>query len=493
MNPNTHWILRLMSAHKFVDRRSEMKKFIGILLCVLLLYPAGFTADTKPYAIDTARELIDRSYLDLLELDQIQTFAEGEIRNVEMQLNKAKELEQGRLKKEEDRIEKELKAARNRLDQLNKRGSRDNTEVARQRTQLHCEVLRLEAELEKTRTEREKGVPVLYQNKSAKLDLIQKWPRMHAEIEENIDGGRARDRRYGNVEDIGIRNLGIEDLAEKQHQDIKVGQDAIREMKAQGLMPPEVEDKELSRYVTRLAETITQNSDLKIPIKVTVLDSMEINAFALPGGFLFVNTGLINKAETESELVGVLAHETAHVAARHGARLMKRATIAQIFFQAAQISALILTGGAVGIGTYYALQYGFYGLGMILDLTLLGVSRDYEAEADQLGAQYAWQAGYDPKGFITFFDKMANEEGYVKSASFFRTHPPFLERILSTFSEITYLPPKDELQMDSTAFGAAKQRVADLIKKREQEEKNKPSLRGKPVECGEPPARPISD
>jgi predicted Zn-dependent protease len=258
-------------------------------------------------------------------------------------------------------------------------------------------------------------------------------------------------------------------------------------------MPPEVEDKELTRYITRLAGTITHNSDLKIPIKVTVLDSMEINAFALPGGFLFVNTGLIDKAETESELIGVLAHETAHVAARHGARLMKRATIAQIFFQAAQIGALILTGGAAGIGTYYALQYGFYGLGMILDLTLLGVSRDYEAEADQLGAQYAWQAGYDPKGFITFFDKMANEEGYVKSASFFRTHPPFLERILSTFSEITYLPPKDDLQIDSTGFVAAKQRVADLIKKREQEEKNRPSLRGKPVECGEPPAKPISD
>jgi predicted Zn-dependent protease len=251
-------------------------------------------------------------------------------------------------------------------------------------------------------------------------------------------------------------------------------------------MPPEVEDEKLTSYVQNLAKTIAENSDLKVPIKVTVLDSMEINAFALPGGFLFVNSGLINKAESESELVGVLAHETAHAAARHGARLMKRANIANIVFQAAQVAAIIFTGGAVGIGTYYALQYGFYGLGMILDLTLLGVSRDYEAEADQLGAQYAWQAGYDPKGFITFFDKMASEEGYVKSASFFRTHPPFLERIISTFSEITYLPPRTDLRMDTSAFGEARKRVGELIRKREEEEKRRPSLRGKQPECPPP-------
>jgi predicted Zn-dependent protease len=117
---------------------------------------------------------------------------------------------------------------------------------------------------------------------------------------------------------------------------------------------------------------------------------------------------------------------------------------------------------------------------MILDLTLLGVSRDYEAEADQLGAQYAWRAGYDPKGFITFFDKMASEEGYVKSTSFFRTHPPFLQRIISTFSEITYLPLKAGLSMDSSQFAEAKKRVADLIRKREEEDKTRPTLRGRP-------------
>jgi predicted anti-sigma-YlaC factor YlaD len=449
-------------------------------------------AATKLEPIETANELVRKSYLELLELAEIQQFSLDEIKNLEARLNKEKAAEQSRLKKEEERLEKELKAARKRLDGLNKKASRDDPEAAKQRTEIHCDVLRLEAELAKTRTEREKGVPIMYQNRFAKLDLIQKWPQIRAEIEQKIEAGRARERHYGDIEDIGIRNLGIEGLAEKQRQDIKMGQDAIREMKSQGLMPPEVEDKDLAKYVSKLAETVTRNSDLQVPIKVTVLDSMEINAFALPGGFLFVNTGLINKAESESELVGVLAHETAHAAARHGARLMKRATIADIMFQAAQIGVIVFTGGAVGLGTYYALQYGFYGLGMILDLTLLGVSREYEAEADQLGAQYAWQAGYDPRGFITFFDKMANEEGYVKSASFFRTHPAFLERIISTFSEITYLPHEKSLMVDSSGFREAKKRVGELVKKREEEDRNRPSLRGQPTECGEPRTKPIS-
>jgi hypothetical protein len=468
-----------------------MKKLTAILLSTVLIYPSSLAALTGVPVIRDARQLTEKSYLDLLEMERIPQFSAAEIKMVDDQLHKDKNSEQARLKKEEDRLEKDLKAARKRLDELNNKESRDNEETSKQRTLIHCEVLRLEDDLAKTKTERDKGVPIVFQNKFAKLDLIQKWPAVRVEIEEKVELGHARDRRFGNVEDIGVRDLGIENLAEKQHQDIKMGQDAIREMRTQRLMPPEIEDKEVARYIQNLANAVTRNSDLQVPIKVTVLDSMEINAFALPGGFLFVNLGLINKTDTESELVGVLAHETAHAAARHAARLMKRATIADIVFQAAQIGAIIVTGGVVGVGTYYALQYGFFGLGMILDLTLLGVSRDYEAEADQLGAQYAWKTGYDPKGFITFFDKMAREEGYVRSASFFRTHPPFLERIISTFSEITYLSAKEDLRMDSSAFIKVKERVSELMKKREAEQKTGPTLRRKALEC--PPRQPISN
>jgi beta-barrel assembly-enhancing protease len=452
-----------------------MRMLNMIWFSLLLVLPGGST--------QTPAELVGRSYLELLELNDIRQFPSGEIQDVINQLKKEQEAENNRLKKEEDRIKKEIATARDRLNQLNKKNSRDESASAAQRTDLHCEILTLEGQLKKTKLQREKGLPIVFQNKTAKLDLIQKWPALRAGIERNIEEGRARERKNGNVEDIGVRDLGIQDLGEKQSSDIKLGKDAIAEMKKQGLMPPEVEDKELTKYIQNVAEEIVRNSDLKVPIKVTLLDSMEINAFALPGGFLYVNTGLVNKAESESELVGVIAHEIAHDAARHGARLNKRAQIAGIVFQAAEVAAIIATGGVAGIGTYYALEYGFYGLGMVLDLSLLGVSRDYEAEADQLGAQYAWQAGYDPKGFITFFDKMANEEGYVRSTSFFRTHPPFLERILSTFSEITYLPPKRDLLMDSSRFHEVKKQIAELTARREKEDKNRPSLRRNDPQC----------
>jgi hypothetical protein len=444
-------------------------------------------AQTAPRS---AVDLANLSYIDLLDMDNIPRFSEDQLKTAENQLKSLQKVEQKRLEQEEEQLDSRADALRNQLDELGKGRSRDTPEISRERALLQCRILDVEAREKETETARNHGVPVQYQNKIAKLDLIQQWPQLRAEIERKIEFGQARERRFGNIEDIGVRDLGIEDLAEKQAEDIKIGQDAIREMKSHGLMPPVVEDQALTTYVQRLAENIARNSDLRVPVKVTVLDSEEINAFALPGGYLFVNSGLINKTETESELVGVIAHELAHDAARHGARLTKRANIASIFYQAAQIATSVFLG-PVGLGVYYGLQYGFVGLGMILDLSLLGVSRDYESEADQLGAQYAWKAGFDPKGFVTFFDKMASEEGYVRSASFFRTHPPFLERIISTFSEISYLPAKRDLRVTSTDYDRAKERIKVIVAEREEEDKNKPTLRVPGLDCKEA-GRPIS-
>ncbi|MBI3951101.1 MAG: M48 family metalloprotease [Acidobacteria bacterium] len=159
---------------------------------------------------------------------------------------------------------------------------------------------------------------------------------------------------------------------------------------------------------------------------------------------LFINSGLILDADKESELAGVIAHETAHVAARHGHRLMVRANIANIIFQAAQVAAAIFTGGVVTAGLYYALQYGFFGLGMVLNLALLGVSRGYEEEADILGTQFLWRVGYEPTGFITYFDKMAREKGYVSGLSWFRTHPPFYDRMRQAYEQVLILPKKED-------------------------------------------------
>jgi predicted Zn-dependent protease len=331
------------------------------------------------------------------------------------------------------------------------------------------------------RTARTHGVDLAFDNKRAKVDVIAQWPAKEREIDQIVATGRARQRVHGDVEDIGVRKVG-----EGQEKDVKLGQDAINQMKMYKLYPPELEDKEINGYIRRLADTSAVNSDLKLPVKVTVLESNEINAFALPGGFLFINTGLVEKVDNESELVGVMAHELSHVAARHGARLMKRATIAGIVFQAAQIAAVVFTGGVAGVGAYYALQYGFFGVGMLIDLALLGVNREFEAEADQLGVQYAWKAGYDPRGFITLFDKLASEGGYVKSASFFRTHPPFFDRILSTFSEIEYLPKTRELQVDSTEFQIMKEKLKRVTQENKELRKKQKSLRQTP-QCEDEP------
>jgi hypothetical protein len=420
-------------------------------------------------------------YLDILELTSPVELGKREIESFRKQLEKQRADEGKRLKREEEHLAAQVDQLRKELGTLNKRASRDSDEMKAERLKVHCRIIAVERQLQQKRVERKHGVTLAYDNKLAKLDLIQQWPAKRHEIRNLLASGRARERRYGDVEDIGVRKVG-----EGQEKDIKVGEDAVREMRGYGLMPPEIEDKELTRYVQGLADVIAANSDIKVPVRVTILESEEINAFALPGGFLYINTGLIQKAENESELVGVMSHELAHVAARHGARLMKRATIASIIYQAAQVAAVIVTGGAATAGAYYALQYGFFGLGLALDLTLLGVNREFEAEADQLGIQYAWRAGYDPRGFITFFDKMAREKGYIRSASFFRTHPPFFDRIVASFSEIEYLPAREHLKVDSTDLQNFKQQLTKIVEGRKKESKKNPKLKRIP-DCPEEP------
>lgn len=449
------------------------KRSVAVLLIVSLVWSQPLLAGG--YQQPDLRDLVNRSYLELMTLSLETRVGQAEIEAYKKTLDREKEQEKRRLEAEEKALKSSIEGLRRRLDALNRSASRDSEEMATERRNLHCEVLRIEEEISQKKTERDHGLPIAYENKRAKLDLLVRWPGRKAEIDRMIESGRAREREHGDVEDIGIRVVG-----EGQEKDVKIGQDAINEIKAYGLMPPELEDPKVREYINRLAQTVAVNSDLKIPVKITVLESDEINAFSLPGGYLFINTGIIEKADNESELFGVIAHELAHVSARHGARLMKRATIANIIFQAAQIAAMIFTGGVVGIGTYYALQYGFFGLGMILDLALLGVSREYEAEADQLGIQYAWRAGYDTRGFITFFDKMAGEKGYVRSTSFFRTHPPFFERIMSSFSEIEFMPRQRDPQVDSSGFRQIREHVRKVRETNREEFGKRPTLKRMP-------------
>jgi beta-barrel assembly-enhancing protease len=352
------------------------------------------------------------------------------------------------------------------------------------RAQIHCQIQNLD--LLKSEAEALAGlaIPNAYDNLTAKLDVIEKWPALHKQAQQDLADGSYVKRRFGDVKDIGFR-----EIEPNQAADIKKGQDAIEEMKRNGLLPPEVEDKAIQEYVRSVAQNVAKRSDLKIPLHVTVLQSREVNAFAFPGGYVFIQRGLLEATDNESELAGVLAHEMAHDVARHANKLMNRATIASLFYQAAQVAAMVLTGGAASIGIAYALQYGFYGLGLVLDLKLLGVSRAYELEADQLGVQYAWNAGYDPSGFIQFFDKMATKEGYVNGASWFRTHPPFFERMVATEREIAFLPPKPNAIVQTSAFEQMKKELAPIAVKAEKEEVGRPSLLQTREEGCEPPKK----
>ena len=213
-----------------------------------------------------------------------------------------------------------------------------------------------------------------------------------------------------------------------------------------------------------------RNSDAKVPFTVKVLDDDSVNAFALPGGYFYVQSGLILAADNEAELAGVMAHEIAHVAACHAARQQTRGNLASL----ASIP-LILMGGGLGYGLYEAAGIG-------VPLTFMKFQRNFEAQADYLGVQYLYAAGYDPQAFPQFFEKIQALEkkkpGFVSKA--FETHPPTPARMEHTQHEIaTILPPKPQYVVDTSEFQDVKARLAALENRRKVDDgKDKgPSLR----------------
>ncbi len=232
-----------------------------------------------------------------------------------------------------------------------------------------------------------------------------------------------------------------------------------------------ITDPVVTEYVNRIAQNIVKNSDARVPFTVKVVDSDEINAFALPGGFFFVNSGLILNADTEAELAGVMAHEIAHVAAHHAMREQTRMNYAQL-----GTIPLIFVGGGLGYGIYEAANIG-------IPLTFLQFSRDFEAEADFLGTQYLYRAGYDPQALIDFFEKIENLEkqkpGLIARA--FETHPETPDRIAKTQDEIAnLLPPRAQYLETTSEFNMVKARLARIENKRKLLDKqngNKPTLR----------------
>jgi len=279
----------------------------------------------------------------------------------------------------------------------------------------------------------------------------------------------------GSIEDVsavGNRKIGDRGLGNWYSTDseIKMGKQYADEIEKSTKF---ITDPVVDEYINRIGQNIVKNSDCKVPFTIKVIDSDEINAFALPGGFFYVNSGLIMAADEEAELAGVMAHETAHVCAHHAAREMTRLNYVQI----GMVPLIMMTGYTwTGYGIYEAAQ-------LAIPITFLEFSREFEAQADYLGVQYMYRAGYDPQAFISFFEKVQALEkrkpGLVAKA--FSDHPQTPDRILHTQEEIArILPAKDEYTVTTSEFDDVKARLARIENKRRLNDTkgpNKPSLR----------------
>jgi predicted Zn-dependent protease len=261
------------------------------------------------------------------------------------------------------------------------------------------------------------------------------------------------------VNAIGSRNVGCNrGLGNWYSLDsqVKMGQEFARQVEASGHL---ITDPVVNEYVNRLGQNLARNSDTRLPFTIKILDIEEPNAFALPGGFMFVHAGTIILADDESELAGVMAHEIGHVAACHTAREQTRGTLASI----AMIPLIMVGGPLISLGTQEV-------AGLAVPATFMKFSRSFEAQADYLGIQYAYKAGYDPVGMINFFEKLEAEMDKRKWGAMMKIygdHPQTPDRISKSQHEIaTILPPRDQYIVDTSEFEQVKKRLALIMKHR---------------------------
>jgi beta-barrel assembly-enhancing protease len=273
------------------------------------------------------------------------------------------------------------------------------------------------------------------------------------------------------VSAIGNRNVGHGLNFYSLEHEIALGKQLSAEVERQAKF---INDPVVTEYVNRVGQNLVRNSDAQVPFTIKVIDSDVVNAFALPGGFFYVNSGLILHADEESELAGVMAHEIAHVCARHGTKQATKGEITQL----AMIPAMIFIPYTwAGYAIYQGMQFA-------IPMAFLQFTRTDEREADYLGLQYMYKAGYDPNAFVSFFEKVAADEKKQPGTipKIFSTHPPTPDRIEASQKEIaTILPQRDEYIVTTSEFDQVKHRL-QLIEanvKVNDKNPNKPTLRKK--------------
>ena len=291
---------------------------------------------------------------------------------------------------------------------------------------------------------------------------IQQMP-----TDPNVKAGSKQD-----VNAIGNRSVGHGLNFYSLEHEIALGKQLSQEVEKQAKF---INDPIVLEYVNRVGQNLVRNSDAQVPFTIKVIDSDVVNAFALPGGFFYVNSGLILHADEESELAGVMAHEIAHVCARHGT---KQATKSDIIQVGAMVATIFIPYTWAGYAIYQGMNFA-------IPMTFLKFTRVDEAEADYLGLQYMYKAGYDPNAFVSFFEKVQADEKKQPGTipKIFSTHPPTPERIVAAQNEIAkILPARDEYIVTTSEFDTVKRRLQMIemnMKVDDKKNPNKPSLRKK--------------
>ena len=234
-----------------------------------------------------------------------------------------------------------------------------------------------------------------------------------------VEGHKAKHRSaIDDIETIGSRSMGTRGFGNwySLEQEIDMGRDYSRKIESSSKL---LKDPVVTEYVNRIAQNIVRNSDAKVPFTIKVIDSEEVNAFALPGGFMYVNNGLILYAQGEAELAAVMAHEIAHVAAHHASRQMTRSQLLNL-----GTIPLVFLGGGAGLAVQQA-------VGLMIPMSLTKFSRGFEMEADYLGVEYLYKAGYDPQAFIVRLAEIVCHDNFTEMHAF-KHHQSIVEEYHAT-------------------------------------------------------------